>query len=190
MAKTTPSKKPAASRTAKAAKQAELLTLPVAEVKAKVAKALTLLAEVDALLDGCVTLTPDERRHSTGRLRDGEDQAMRTVLDAADSRPEYFASLAADDGGSDDARFETGSARDHLDRRAALAPVGVALQPIAQKIDDTLLHLGAKAREVVLPAYAIARIAAVRDARLRSKLAPTIAFYGASSRKKPAKPAK
>ena len=53
-----------------------------------------------ARLQGLVTLDADGRKHSNGRLREEEEDAMLAILDAADSRPDLFQELADKDGGT------------------------------------------------------------------------------------------
>lgn len=135
------------------------------------------------LLPGLVTLTEDERRHSDGKTRAGEADALSSVADAADLRPQYFAPLAAKDGGTDPKQFETDLLRDHLVRRKILAELLTASEGLTTPISDTVLSLGEHVRPVLLAAYQIAKPLAAQDDALRTKLAPALDFYGRIGRR-------
>jgi hypothetical protein len=62
----------------------------------------------DLLAEGLVSLTPDARLHSSGKLRDGEEEVMTDVLDTIDQYPGVFIALAPHDHGKDDKVVETG----------------------------------------------------------------------------------
>jgi hypothetical protein len=156
--------------------------LSIAELKARKARALELIAELRALVPGTVTLTEDERRHSLGRLRDGEHDALRLVLDVVDSAPKYFESLADEDEGHEPGRFETNLLRDRLARREILAEIQQAIEPVATGLADTVLHLGGQVRPAVLAAYRIAKTVSRTDRKLRSALSGAIDFYSAPAR--------
>jgi hypothetical protein len=50
---------------------------------------------------------------------------------------------------------------------------------MTQGVSDMMLGLGERVREVSTPTYAIARIAATVNPKLRAKPAPATKFYGA-----------
>ena len=152
--------------------------LPLDVLRANAAKAAALIQQARALLPGLFLLTDEDRRHSDGRLRDGEDKALLAVLDVADARPESFKVLADKDSGRDPKTFETALLRERLERRAALADLAAELAPFAQELGDTLLVLGSFARMPTLAAYGIAKPLAQYDAEVRTKLAPALSFYG------------
>ena len=161
----------------------DILTASPQAVGARVDEAIALIQQAEALLAGLIELSDDERRHTAGRLRDGESAAITAVLDAADANPGAFAALAEQDHGTDATRFETQPTRDDLARREHLARLVSALGPLTTRSSDTLLAVGTRIREVSTPAYAIARIAATVNPKLRSKLAPATSFYSAPARK-------
>src|SRR5262245_14986631 len=98
----------------------DIETLSLDELQKRVNKAKALLAEVEALFPGAMTMTAEDRRHSDGRLRVGESETLRTVLAAVDSAPQFFVSLADRDDGHDPKRFETQLLRERLSRRDLL----------------------------------------------------------------------
>ena len=53
-----------------------------AEPAVPVTECLALIDQLQGRLPGSVRLTTTERIHSSGRLRDGEVEAMRCILDA------------------------------------------------------------------------------------------------------------
>jgi len=64
--------------------------------------------------------TADERLHSNGRLRDGEDEVMVNILDTIDEMPGLFAALANRDHGSNPNIVETAPARAALAMRRSM----------------------------------------------------------------------
>ena len=152
--------------------------MPLAVLRANVAEAKGYVGKMRALVPGLFLLPDDERRHSDGRLRDGEEAALHSVLDVADAHPESFQVLAAKDGGRDPKVFETQLLRERLERRALLAELAAELEPFALELADTLLVLGSLARQPTLAAYGIAKPLAEHDAEARSKLAKALSFYG------------
>ena len=90
-----------------------------------------------------MVLTQEQRVHADGRLKKGESAVLTTVLDTADSAPQYFTSLARRDGGRDPGKFETQWLREILARRDLLS---------------RLLHLGSQVRPVTLAAYQIGKV--------------------------------
>ena len=140
-------------------------------------------AEIDALLPGLVTMTDDDRRHSDGKLRDGEADALASVLDVADRYPQYFTVLADKDGGVDPRTFETALLRDHIARRKIFAALADTADALATPLTDTVLTLGEQVRPVLLAAYQIAKPIAGADDKVRSALAPALDFYGRIGRR-------
>ena len=156
------------------------------------ANVLAQLAAIRATLEphGLAALTGDERLHSNGRLRDGEDSAVVTILDTVDGHPAHFQALAGHDHGVDDAVVETAPARAALARRRLLAPIVAELVAIGARVSDDVLASGASAKDVSGPAYAIIRANAKLDKKLRASASPALDFYAqAAKRKAPAKPA-
>lgn len=147
------------------------------------------LVQVANALDGAglTSLTDDERQHTAGRLRQGEDKAMHAILDCMDAMPSLFASLADKDHGKDPNKVETLPAREALARAQSLIPIVEAADRIARMLADDLLAAVAKARDVTVPAYAIAKANASANAKLRGKIAPAMDFYARTSRRKPGK---
>ena len=156
-----------------------------------VKKGIDALAAITADLEkhGLASKTPEERQHSNGKLRDGEDAAMVNVLDTVDAFPGLFQALAPHDHGKDDKVVETGPARVALSRRAAIAPLAAAARALADRLDDELLTGGETAKDVTVPAYAIIKANAEVMPALKKKAAPTITFHAKRSKRTPAKKA-
>src|SRR5438128_2072309 len=98
----------------------DLEGMSIEELRRRVQKGRELLAQLEGLFPGMVTMTAEERLHSDGRLRNGESAELTAVLDAVDSAPQYFTSLADKDEGRDPTKFETGLLRERLVRRDLL----------------------------------------------------------------------
>lgn len=157
---------------------ASIHSMPLSELAERVARAEQLAREIDELFPGLAPLTDDERLHTSGRFRDGEEEALRAMLAGARLRPELFASLADKDEGHDPGTFEVELLEDRLARRALLQRLSVALAPVADKASDTMLHLGDQSRPVLLAAYRIAKTVAETDDKLRQKISGALNFYG------------
>lgn len=156
------------------------------------AAALAQIAAIRKSLDTVelASLTVDERKHSNGRFRDGEEVAVTAIFDTVDAHPAHFQALAAHDHGVDDAVLETGPARDAVARRNVFAPLADELAALAARVSDDVLASGALAKDVSGPAYAIIRANAKLDKKLRASASKALDFYAkAAKRKAPAKPA-
>ncbi len=153
---------------------ASLKTLEQAVEKARAA-----LRAAEAALEAhdLAAYTSEERAHSAGKLRDGEDKALEGILDTVDAHPEHFVSLAPHDHGADDGKVETGPARTALARRSLLAPLAGELAAFAQRVSDDVLSSGALARDVTTPAYAIIKANAPINPALRKSAAFSLNFY-------------
>jgi hypothetical protein len=157
-------------------------TVKVAKV---IQQAQALAAAIEGL--GLTALSDEERKHSIGKLRNGEAKAMTSVLDAVDRFPGFFASLADKDGGKDPTQVETAPARDALARSEAISPLVSLLEGMVLAVSDGVLADAEAAKVFTMPAYAIGRAVAPTDAKLRTALAPAISFYGGPARKVAAK---
>ncbi len=155
----------------------DILEMPIAELEKRVAKAKEHLAAIDELLPGLVGLTPEARKHSNGKFRTGEPEALGSVLAAAKKKPQLFESLAAMDHGYDAKKFEVDVIKDRLARVEVLAELATALDETSQSVADTTLHLGELARPVMLSAYAIAKSVSVTDGAVADAIRPALDFY-------------
>jgi hypothetical protein len=153
--------------------------VPIEELRKQTKKALELAAELRSLFQELTELTEEDRKFSQGRMRTGEADILRSVLDAVDLQPEYFKSLADEDEGHDPGRFETDLLRDRLERRALYLQVADALDPIVTGLNDTALHFGGLTRPAVLAAYRIAKTLARTDRKMKTAIAKAIDFYRA-----------
>jgi hypothetical protein len=167
-----------------AAKAASGSESTIDDFAARVAKAREGLAAIRALLPDLRRLNPEARKTSIGRLRDGEDAIIESVLDMVDESPAVFQSLASRDNGVDPAAVETAPSRDDLAQRAALQPFADDLVLLAEDVSDTLLDLGARPRTFSIAAYAIGQANAPHDARVKRGLARAERFYASHGRPK------
>ena len=157
--------------------------LSLDELRQRVKKAKGLIAEIEKLFPGTVMLTTDDRIHSDGRLRAGESEVLGAILAAAESAPQYFASLADRDEGHDAKKFETQLLRERLEQRDLMSELAGEIEPLATRMSDTVLHLGARVRPAALAAYQIAKSVAATDSQLRTRLAPALDFYARPARR-------
>jgi hypothetical protein len=158
--------------------------MAIDDLEDRVAKAKRLFIEIAELLPGLTTMTEHDRRHSNGKMRDGEGDALTSVLDVADKHPQYFAALADKDGGIDPEVFETDLLRDHLARRRLLGDLVTTSVSVAAPISDSVLLLGQQVRPVLLAAYSIAKPIAANDEKVKGMLAPALDFYAGIARRR------
>jgi hypothetical protein len=159
-------------------KNDDILSMPVKDLAARVAKAVEHAHAIDELLQGMVGLTPDGRKHSSGKFRSGETTALESVLRVAQKKPALFESLATLDEGLDPKKFEPEVLRDRLARVELLAQLGEVLSHLTEGLDDTTLHLGDLSRPALLAAYDIAKSHAKTDGVVADALRPALDFYG------------
>ncbi len=164
-------------------KQESVFSMPIADLERNIAKAEALLVQAQALLPGLRKLTEEDRRHTTGRFRNGESAMLERVLDAIRAQPAYFSSLATQDAGADAGKLEVERIADRLARRELLARLQGQFAALEQPLSDSVLHLGEQTRGVLLAAYRIARTVARTDTKLRDQIAPVIDFYGSMVRR-------
>jgi hypothetical protein len=129
-------------------------------------------------------LTADERKFVSGRLREGEPAALKTLLDAIDEHPAVFQSLADRDGGKDPNVLETAPSREALVRRDLLAPLGDELEALSNAVSDDLLVSAALVKGLTVPAYAIAKANASVNTKLRKSISSALDFYSKTGRRK------
>jgi hypothetical protein len=161
----------------------DVRTIDPKQLAKRTSAASKFVGKVDGLFPGLRQLTPDERVHTNGRLRDGEEDAIRSILLAAAKFPHYFVPFADRDHGKDSSRFEAEPALASLERRDLLAGVAKELTALLTKIEDTRLALAADARSVSMPVYEVAKSLAEADEKFRDALAPAITFYSTAARK-------
>ncbi len=152
------------------------------------AQVASVLTSVNALMTtvqglGLPALTDEERAHTMGKLRVGEDAAMTCIFDTIDGYPAIFESLANRDGGSDPNVVETQPSRNALARSETLAPLAIAIDKLAQIVGDGIIGEANTAKELSVPAYAIGKALAATNAKLRTTFALALTFYGSKARK-------
>ncbi|MEP7123735.1 MAG: hypothetical protein ABJE95_22595 [Byssovorax sp.] len=157
-----------------------------------VEKARAAVRAAEAALEAyeLAAYTSEERAHSAGKLRDGEEVVLEGILDTVDAHPEQFASLAPHDHGTDDRKVETGPAREALARRSLLVPLAQELVALTQRVSDDVLSSGAFARDVTTPAYAIIKANEPINPALRKSASVPLNFYAKQAQKKGSKKSK
>jgi hypothetical protein len=151
--------------------------VPLDTVLAREKKAIELIAQLAALYPELTTLSEEDRRHSLGRYREGETEALRSVIKAIESDVSDFKSLADADEGHDPNTVETGLISARLDKRDSLARVATRIARFSQSVADTELEMGELSRLFLLAAYRIARGVARTDKKVRAIIAPALSFY-------------
>jgi hypothetical protein len=170
-------KKAASKNIQAAAAASDILTMSLSDLEQRVTEAKALFQQIEGLLPGLVELTALDRRHSSGRFREGEAQVLETVLDLADERPALFQTLANSDHGDDPNTFEVAALRGRLRRAQLLSSLLTDAESAMEGISDTVLYLGDRTRPVLLAAYEIAKPHARHDTAIRTSLARLIDFY-------------
>lgn len=160
----------------------DILTMPLAELKRRVAEALLLFAKIDDLLPGMIELTDDAKRHSAGHYRTNEAESLTGLLDVAEKKPAIFEPLADKDGGADPTRFEPELLRDRLERAIILGPLVKAAMDFASPASDTRLHLGNLTRPVLLAMYELVKPQAKHDITIATLAKAALDFYAALGR--------
>jgi hypothetical protein len=160
----------------------EVLTMPLDELKKRIEKALALVAQIDELFPGLIELTDEARRHTNGRYRNGEAEALESLVDLAEKKPALFESLANADEGHDPKRFEHELLRDRLERAILLGPLVTALLDLASSAADTRLYFGELTRPVLLAMYEITKPHAKRDPSIASICKRALDFFSAIAR--------
>lgn len=160
----------------------DILTMPLPELRSRVAEALVLFTKLYALLPGLIELTDEAKRHSSGHFRANEAESLTGLLDVADKRPAVFQALADKDGGTDPTRFEPEILRDRLERAIVLGPLVTAALDFASPASDTRLHLSNLTRPVLLAMYEIVKPQTKHDVSLASLCKNALDFYAAVGR--------
>lgn len=156
----------------------------------KVAREAVKAAKAALATHDLARLTAEERLHSSGKLREGEDRAILALFDTIDKFPATFQALADRDGGVDPSAVETAPARAALERRALLAPLVTELEELHAAVSDDVLSCAETAKAVSGPAYAIAKANAPVDAKLRKAVSATLDFYAKTAKPKGRAPKK
>lgn len=160
----------------------DVFTMPIDELKKRVEKARSLLEQIEELFPGLIQLTDEARRHTNGHYRNGEAEALESLIDVAEKKPALFESLADDDEGRDPKVFEHKLLRDRLERAIVLGPLVTALIELVPATEDTRLYLGELTRPVLLAMYEIVKPHAKRDTALASMAKPALDFFSAIAR--------
>lgn len=160
-----------------------LVDLPLDQIKQAVQQGLTALATLRALLPNPTRLTAMDRKHSAGRLRQGESEVLQVVSDIC-ANPTYaplVASLAERDFGDDPTTFEPALLKERLQKVDALTPLADAFASFTEDMSDTALDLQLLARQPLLDAYAIFKTVAKNDPTLKALLKDVIDYYAAAA---------
>jgi hypothetical protein len=162
----------------------DLADMPIAALQTAVTQAMSQVQQIRASLPNPTRLTADERKHTNGKLRNGEAAVLAVVCGVAQD-PKYaplVASLAERDYGTDPAAFEAALLEERLQRVAVLAPLVQALTSLTEDLGDTVLDLQELSANPAREAYAIFKSVAKTDATLSSRIKDTIDFYAAIAR--------
>ena len=157
----------------------DVFTMPLATLEQRAEQVMALLEQVDDLLPGLIELTEDAKGNSIGNYRDGEAEALSTVLDVAAKEPALFKGLADKDGGEDPKVFEGGLIRDRLDRAIILGAVIAKAKDLIGPLSDTRLHLGNQTRPVLLAMYEIVKPQAKNDVTIAATAKKALDFFSA-----------
>lgn len=156
--------------------------MSIDELRARVRQVHNLLLQILTLLPGLIHMSVPDRRRSKGKFRSGEIEAMRKLLVAAGKHPDVFAALADKDGGKDPKIFEAQPAIDDLERLVAIQEIAEAVELMAEKLGDTLLSIGAKARAVIGPVHGLITANREHHTRLAADAAEGMEFYDEKGR--------
>jgi len=160
----------------------DIFSMPLDALDKHIGAFVAAIEKAEGELEGLVALTTEERKTSQGRFRSGEADALLSVLDAAEKKPQLFESLADKDFGEDPEAFEVSALRDRLQRAAKLVPLADKLDALNTLLSDTVLSLSSQTKPVMLQGYGIAKSVANTDAKLRTAIAPAIDYYGKIAR--------
>jgi hypothetical protein len=148
-----------------------------AELATRIAKINTLLEQVEALLQGTVTLD-DAQRKTTLRLRgDREVAALTGVLQFAAAHEPLFVALANEDEGIDPTKFETTLINGRLLNAQALSGLVARLAQIQVRVSDTVLYATSLSKPIALKAWEVAKVYVDRYPEQKALLAPAVNFY-------------
>jgi hypothetical protein len=181
--KTTPKTTQKSAAPAKKKSSESVFDMALADLESGVAQMGGIATEIETHLPGLVSLSPDARKRSQGKLRGGEDQALLAIFQTAQAHPDFFDSLGGEDFGQDPGRFESDVLIERLGRFAALVRARQTFAPAFDRLDDSILQLGEQLRVPAGKAYKIAQALAASNPKIRTSLAPATEFYGAVGRK-------
>ena len=142
------------------------------KLKKAVADASAHLEKAAEALTFLVSLTSEQRQHTNGKLKDGEDKAIAAVVDTLSRHPGPFTSL----------KIDPSQMTQLLQRRAVLAPLAEQATQLADDLTDTLLHIGESIRGPISSAYHVASAIAPHDDAIAATLQPARQFYQATGR--------
>jgi hypothetical protein len=141
----------------------------IAEEKLKkaVAEAVAHLYEAMGALPFLVSLTSDQRMHSGGKLKHGEEVALDAVITTMARHPGAFASL----------KLDPTAMSEQLSRRALLQPLATLTAQFAERVSDTMLYVSGAVHESVSAAYRLGSVLAGHDQAIATDLQPAQQFY-------------
>jgi hypothetical protein len=160
----------------------DIAEMPADALRARQKEIFDLLDQIDAKMRGAVELD-EAARERAQRLRGrAEKEAIESILDYADARPESFAHFADRDRGHDPGAFETALLRDRLEGALIMAEIVDRLDSTRQKVSDSSIYLTSLVKPVALAAFEVARPLARIDKKNGEKLSSALNFYGAIDR--------
>jgi hypothetical protein len=124
------------------------------------------------------SLTPDERQHTSGKLKADEKKALDAVLKGVKLRPALFKDIERKLG------LTAGESELDLASLGVLGSIVTDLQGITQHAQDAVLFAAARVKRFTAPVYAEEKRRADSDDGLKGTVAPAISFYGEAAAQK------
>ncbi len=148
------------------------------KLKDDLAKAEALVDEMDKLLTPYAVSLTDPQRLAMPKAREGFDKAGRSLARAMASHPDIGALT----------EFNPAAVVEDLDNAQALAPLAERLGAIAQRLADTKTTWTAEAWVPSLNVYAVAKVKAKSDGRMKALLEPLQEIFAVMRKKAESKP--
>lgn len=143
--------------------------IPLEKVRKLASEANAAIKALNDALSMASPMTSIERQHSNGKLKDGEETAIRAIVETVTRFPEPFRGLK-------------GNAKilsEGLEMRGLLSPIVENLQKLQARASDALLRSGESIKTASSPLYEIASALAKHDPELANALQPARQFYQA-----------
>jgi len=152
--------------------EAAIDTLPIDKLRKLVADGAAHLDKAIEIFSFLVSLTSEERQHSNGRMRNGEEAALTAVIDTVSNHPQIFSAL----------KLDAKALKSLLERRDLLTSSAERARHLADDLTDTQLHLGEAVKTPILTAYHLGVAVGSHDPALASGIQPARQFYQAPAR--------
>jgi hypothetical protein len=153
------------------------------ELTENVMHIIAALAHAFGLITGLVSKTTDERKRTSGHLRQDEEPILRLMVTIAEHFPQYFHDLRTRDFGVDPDRFEPHVLLDLLDKRNQLIKLLNDLTPRVALVGDTIIDLGEKIRSMSSEMLKMINTNAPNNEDLKAESSPVREYYQVPARK-------